>query len=146
MYQFFRSALRPPLCIINCICIDRLPCFLALIPLFILLALLRAWVCPPCPYTCHTLYVSHPFLRTINKKPKATIVRTRKLHFFVGLSSLYIVVTISHDPMMSIGHIMSSFLHTLGGSLLTLKSVHLALHGLNYIHTSYSHHISDSVC
>ena len=70
------------------------PMFWALNPLFILLTLLRAWVCPPCPYTCHTLYVYHPFLRTHNKKPESIIVRIRKLHFYVGLSSLSTIVTI----------------------------------------------------
>ena len=70
------------------------PMFWALIPLFILLTLLRAWVCPPHPYTCHTLYVSHPFFRTHNKKPKATIVQTRKLQLSTGISSLSTIVTI----------------------------------------------------
>ena len=70
------------------------PMFWAFIPLFILLKLLWAGICPPHPYTCHALYVSHPFFRTHNKKPKATIVRTRKLHFSVGLSSCSTIVTI----------------------------------------------------
>ena len=68
--------------------------FWVLIPLFILLTLLQAWVCPPCPYTCHTLYVSHPFLRTHNKKPKDTIIWTRKINFSEGLSNLSTIVTI----------------------------------------------------
>ena len=47
-----------------------------------------------------------------------------------------------HDHVMSIDHMMSSYPHTSGGNMLTLKSVHLALHGFHYIHTSYSYHIS----
>ena len=69
------------------------PMFRSLISLFILLTLLWAWVCTPHPYTCLTLYVSHPFFRTI-KKPKSTIVQTTKLHFSMGLSSISTVVTI----------------------------------------------------
>ena len=64
------------------------PMFLSLIPLFILLTLLWEGGCPPRPYKCHTLYVSHLFLGTINKKLNAAVVRTRKLHFFASLSSL----------------------------------------------------------
>ena len=105
------------------------PMFWALIPLFILLTLLWAWVCPPRPYTCHTLYVSHPLLGTINTKPKATVVRTRKGHFSTCLSSLSTLPT-------------SSCPHTLGGNLLTQNIAHLAMHGLNHIHTSFSYHIS----
>ena len=74
------------------------PMFWDLIPLFILLALLWAWVCLLHPYTCHTLYVSHPFFRTHNKKPKSIVAQTRKLHFSMGLSSLFVVVTIT--PMI----------------------------------------------
>ena len=38
----------------------------------IILTLLRAWVCPPCPYVCHILFVSHPLMGTnINTKPKS---------------------------------------------------------------------------
>ena len=117
------------------------PMFWALIPLFIHLALLRAWVCLHRPYTCHT-FVSHPFFRTHNKKPDATIVWMRKLHFSPSLSGLHCCHHYSHDPMMCIGHTMKYFPHTLAGNLLTQKSVHLFLHGLNHIHTSYSYHIS----
>ena len=69
------------------------PMLLSLIPLFILLTLLWAWVCLSRPYACHTLYVSHPFFKT-NKKTKSTIVRTRKLHFSMVLSSLPTIITI----------------------------------------------------
>ena len=59
-----------------------------------------------------------------------------------SLQSLHYCHHYSHDPMMSISHTMSSFPHTSGGNLSTLKTFHLALHGLNHIHTSYSYHIS----
>ena len=59
-----------------------------------------------------------------------------------SLQSLHYCHHYSHDPMMSISHMMSSFPHTSVGNLLTLKSVHLVFHGLNHIHTSYSYHIS----
>ena len=56
------------------------------------------------------------------------------------LRSLHHCHHFSLDPMMSIVHTMSSCPHTLGGNLFTPKNVHLSLHGLNYNHTSYSHH------
>ena len=59
-----------------------------------------------------------------------------------SLQYLYYCHHYSHAPMMSIDHTMSSSPHTLGGNMLTLKCVHLDLHGLNHIHTLYSYHIS----
>ena len=92
------------------------------------MAFLRAWVCPPCPYTCHTLFVSHPLMgTTLIQKPKATMSQPRKHHLS------------PENPMMSIGHTMISFPHTSGGNLLTQKIAQLALNGLNHIHTSFSY-------
>ena len=44
--------------------------YLSLDPHFYFETLLRAWVCPPRPYTCLRLYVPHPFFRrNTNQKP-----------------------------------------------------------------------------
>ena len=113
--------MRPPLSIIICICIDQLPCFWALIPLFILLTLLQAWVCPPHPYTCNTLYVSHQFLRIITKQ-KSTIVRMRNLHLSIVFSSLSTIVTIfpwSYDVHWPYDELFPS--HIRGHSINTKK-------------------------
>ena len=118
----FSLSLRPQLCDISCICIDRLQYFWALIPLFILLTLLRAWVFPPRPYTCHALYVSHPFFRTHNKKTKSHRSSNKEAPLLCGsLQSLHYCHHYSHDPMMFIGHMMRSFPHTSRGNLLTQK-------------------------
>ena len=41
----------------------------------------------------------------------------------------------AENPMMYVGHMMSSCPHTLGGNLLTQKIHHLDLHGLHHPRT-----------
>ena len=87
----------------------------------------QAWGFPPCPYTCHTLFVSHSLMGTILiKKPKATMPQPRKHHLSL------------ENPMMSIGHKMSSFPHTLGRNMLTQKIPQWAIHNLHHPKTSIS--------
>ena len=105
----------------------------------ILLTLSRAWVCPPRPYTCHTFYVSHQLLGTINIKTKIHHGSNEEaLLLHESLQSLHY----PHDPMMSVIHMMSSCPHTSGGNLLMQKIHHLSLYGLNHIHTSFPYHFS----
>ena len=89
---------------------------------------------------CHTFFVSHPLLGTnINTKTKihhGLNEESTLLHR--SLQSLHY----PHDLMISVSHTMQFYPHTSGGNLLTQKITHLALHGLNHIHTSYSYHIS----
>ena len=92
------------------------PMFWALIQLFILLTLLWAWVCPHHPSTCHTFYVSHPLLGTINIKTKSHHGSNKEASLLHrSLQSLHY----PHDPMMYVGHMMSSYPHTSGGNMLT---------------------------
>ena len=90
----------------------------------IILTFLRAWGFLPHPYTCHTLFVSHPFMGTILiQKQKATMPQPQKHHLSAA------------NPMMSVGHTMSSCPHTSGGNLLTQKIPHSTLHGLHHPRT-----------
>ena len=113
--------MRKPLCIISCIWSALV---LKTINHIIILTLLWASGFPPCPYTCHTPFVSHPLMGTILiQKPKATIPHPQKHHLSTA------------NPMMSVGRMMSSYPHTLGGNLLTRKIPHSALHGLHHPRT-----------
>ena len=74
----FSLLLRQPLC--NNSCTLSTLAFWSLDHIIILTSL-RAWVCPPRPYTCHTLFVSHPLMGTILiQKPKSTMPQSRKHH------------------------------------------------------------------
>ena len=141
MYWFFRSTLYATSYwghhYVTTVVCDRLLDFEALIPLFILLTLWRVWVCPPRPYTCHVFFVSHPWIGTnINTKTKSHCVSSEEVPL------LHRSLHYPNNPMMSVGHMMSSCPHTSGGNMLTQKIAHLALHGLNHIHTSFSYHFS----
>ena len=77
----------------------------------ILLTLSQAWGFPPHLYTCHTFVVSHPLMGTkVIQKPKATMLQPWKHHLDTA------------NPMMSIGHTLSSCPHTSRGNMFTQKS------------------------
>ena len=91
----------------------------------ILLTLSRAWGCLPRPYTCHTLFVSHPLMGTILiQKPKSSMPQPRKHHLS------------PENPMMFVGHTMSSCPHTSRGNMLTQKIPQWSLHDLHHLKTS----------
>ena len=96
------------------------------------LTLLRAWGFLPHPYTCHTLFVSHPLMGTILiQKQKATMPHPRKHHLSI------------ENPMMFVSHMMRSYPHTLGGNFLTQKIPQWALHDLHHLKTStYDPHLT----
>ena len=105
---------------------DRLLYSRALIAWFFL-TLLRASRCPTHPYTCLTLFLSHPLMvTTLIQKPKDSMPQPRKHHLSL------------ENPMMSIGHTMRSFPHTSGGNLLTQKIPQWALHDLHHQKTYIS--------
>ena len=76
-----------------------------------------------------SIYMSHIYCispidgNQINTKPKATMPQPRKHHLSTA------------NPMMSVGHMLSSCPHTLGGNLLTQKVPHTALNGLHHPRT-----------
>ena len=113
------------------------PMFWVLIPLFILLTLLWAWVClhhmPTSSIYMSQTYNNKKIYRSSNEE--STLIRG-------SLQSLYYCHHYSHDPMISIIHMMRSYPHTSGGNQFTLKSVHPSLHGLKHMRTSYYYHIS----
>src|SRR5713226_1870513 len=87
----------------------------------ILLTLSRAWGCLPHPYTCHTLFVSHPLMGTILiQKPKATMAQPRKHHLSARKS---------YDVHWPYDELLPSHIR---GNMLTQKIPHSALHGLHH--------------
>ena len=82
-------------------------------------------------YMSH-IFVSHPLMGTILiQKSKSTMPEPMKHHLS------------AENPMMSVGHRMSSCPHTLGGNLLTQKIPHSTLHGLHHPRTSmYDPHLT----
>ena len=79
-----------------------------------------------------SIYMSHIYCvspidgNNINTKPKPTMPQPQKHHLYIA------------NPMMSIGHTLSSYPHTSGGNLLTQKSpTHLSM-----AYTTQGHHLT----